>query len=135
MTINLQQMSLQRPTLQHGAVAAARVPFVQANDTAGLTRAAQALGFQATGVPGEFTHPDGSWVAMQNGRLERGHGTTHFRGVPQDLTQLPVLPRGQTTAAAQVPATNGPTVTSSLTRLGFAETVKNFFTHPDGGWV
>lgn len=135
MTINLQQMTLTRPALQHGATAAARVPFVQANDTAGLANAAQALGFQATGVPGEFTHPDGSWVAMQNGRLERGHGTTHFRGVPQDLTQLPLLPRGQQNAAVQIPAQWSANIAGTLTQGGFSETSKNFFAHPDGSWV
>lgn len=139
MAINLQNMSLQRPALQHGAVAAARVPFVAQNDTAALARAAQALGFQPSqaAVPGaaEFTHPDGSWVLMQNGRLERGFQQTHFRGMPQDLTALPMLPRGQNVAAAQIAPTYAANMPSTLTRAGFAESSKNFFAHPDGSWV
>jgi hypothetical protein len=134
MAINLSAMTLQRPAMQHGAVAAARIPFVQANDTAALAAAAQALGFKAVSA-NEFSHPDGSWLLMQNGRLERGHQQVHFRGVPMDLTQLPVLGVGQAVAAQQIAPTWSAGLAGQLTQAGFTESSKGFFAHPDGSWV
>lgn len=134
MSLNLTQMRERRPSLRHGAVAASRLPFVPANDAAALARAAQQLGFQSVG-PNQYQHQDGSWLALVGNRLERGHQTTQFRGVPVDITQLPVLPRGQAVAAQQVAPTATPTLRADLTRLGFTETVTNFFAAADGSWV
>jgi hypothetical protein len=134
MALNFNQMQTARPTLQHGAVAASRVPFIAANDTQALAQAAAQLGFTSIGQD-QFQHVDGSWLAMVNGRLERGHQNTLFRGVPQDLTQLPVLPVGQQVAAQKIPPVASPSLLADLTRAGFTETVKSFFASPDGSWV
>jgi hypothetical protein len=136
MTINLSQMTLQPPQFGHGAVAAARLPFVAANDSAGLAAAASSLGMSQVAA-NQFQHPtDGSWAVMNGGRVERGLGTTQFRGVPANLAALPSLPPGAACSAAAVaPSASASSIVSTLVGAGFVESSKSFFAHPDGSWV
>ncbi|MBI5509983.1 MAG: hypothetical protein HY903_14600 [Deltaproteobacteria bacterium] len=138
--INLQQMQLNRPGFEHGALAAARLPFIQNNDTAALQQAATALGFQSVGTD-QYQHPDGSWVMMNRGRVERGYQTQHFRGLPADVTQLPALRANQVAnaASAQLPQSipNGDLAAfqGALAKAGFAQVLPCYYSHPDGSWV
>ncbi|MBI5509957.1 MAG: hypothetical protein HY903_14470 [Deltaproteobacteria bacterium] len=144
MTINLAGMIPVAPAAPHGALAAARLPFIRGNDAAGLQAAATQLGFQAV-APNQYVHPaDGSWVAMTNGRLDRGYQTNVFRGKPVDLTTLPVGAPGAFggVASTQVPVTHLspatlPQLQTMLTRLGFVQLdpAVQYFGHPDQSWV
>lgn len=136
MTLNLNQMTLTRPALGHGAVAAARLPFVAAGDANALAQAAASIGMVSVG-PNQFQHPlDGSWVALNGTRIDRGVGNIMFRGVPANLAALPVIAGTTPCAAAQIqPGATGAALTAALTQAGFAESSKGFFAHPDRSWV
>jgi predicted RNA binding protein YcfA (HicA-like mRNA interferase family) len=136
MSINLSRVTLQQPQFEHGALATARLPFVQNINALGLARAATSVGMTQVAT-NQFQHPvDGSWAVLQGNRIERGVGNIHFRGVPADLMQLPVHPSGQTCAATHISKQlSGSALVANLTAAGFAETSKCFFTHPDGSWV
>ncbi|MBI5507725.1 MAG: hypothetical protein HY903_03115 [Deltaproteobacteria bacterium] len=140
MAIDLTTTRLQPPAVEHGALAAARLPFIQANDAAALAVEAKALGFRKVAAD-QYTHADGSWLVMANGRVERGYQGVHFRGVPVDLTQLPVAAPGAfgNRAAVAMPQSmpkGGRAAFKTLAlRHGFQEILPNYFSHPDGSWV
>lgn len=140
MTINFQNVTLTRPGQEHGSLAAARLPFVQTANSASLQQAVSGLGFTAVGTD-QYQHQDGSWAALNNGRIERGYQNIHFRGVPQDITQFAQIPAQQAagTAAANVPGTitNGDNAafSANLQASGFAQVLPNYFSHADGSWV
>ena len=138
MTLNLANMQRQAPAQEHASLAAARVPFVQANDAAALQNAAQQLGFQ-TVAPNQYVHPtDGSWVALNGGRLERGVGNVAFQGRPVDVGALPIAAIGAfgAVAAQKVPPQGGgPALAGQLTQLGFTQVLPSYFVHPDASWV
>ena len=137
MALNLAQMTLTPPQIQHGAAVSARLPMINAGDAQGLANAAAALGMQAVGT-NQYQHPvDGSWAILNGPRVERGIGNIHFRGMPVNLTTLTLLPQGQNCAARSIAPNNAnpAAVVAQLANAGFAETSKGFFAHADGSWV
>lgn len=138
MTLTVANMARVAPSTEHASLASARVPFLQANDAAGLAAAAAQLGFQNV-APNQFVHPqDKSWVALNGGRLERGFQNQIFQGRPTDLGALPVGGIGAfgAIAAQQVsPQNTGAALTQQLTRLGFVQVLPSYFVHPDQSWV
>jgi hypothetical protein len=138
MTLTLANMTRVAPSTEHSSLASARVPFVQANDAAGLANAATQLGFQNV-APNQYVHPqDQSWVAFNGGRLERGYKAQVFQGRPGDLGAFPVGGVGAfgSIAAQQVsPQAAGAALTQQLTQLGFVLVLPSYFVHPDQSWV
>lgn len=62
------------------ALAVAKLPFIP-NNARELAQVATRAGFRDVGN-GAYQHADGSWVALVNGRIERGHGNAAFQGLP-----------------------------------------------------
>jgi hypothetical protein len=137
-SINLSNKTSVRPGIEHGSVAAARIPFIGQNDSAGLQRAATQLGFTSVGTD-QYQHPkDKSWVVMNQGRLERGVASEIFAGKPVDLAALPMQPPGAFGAvAAQAldPSLSATRMKAELTKLGFTQVLPTYFVHPDQSWV
>ncbi len=138
MAINFQNVTLTPPSPEHGSLAAARMPFLNQLDSASLQAAVTALGFTSVGTD-QYQHADGSWVALNNGRIERGYNNIHFRGMPTDLMQSPSIDGSSVgqVAACNVAADSGdtPALRTSLQAAGFAQTLNNYYAHSDGSWV
>lgn len=160
MLINLSTMTRVKASAAHRAKAISQLPQVRANDLADLRTKALAAGFRDAGG-GEFTHPDGSWVTIVNGKIERGVNQElitdkgwlrESQRVKVTLAKAAALPTtaaafGQRTylqfghefaAVAKVPQI----VSNDLNELratalahGFVETRANFYQHKDGSWV
>lgn len=133
MPIDLAAMTLTPPAREHGSLAAAQLPFIAPDGRAALQDAATALGFTAVGTD-QYSHPDGSWVAMNGQRVERGFKLQHFRGVPPAVTGFPVAQQGTYTNVAAAGIAPAPTATrwsaaqlADLTKLGFVSVLPNYF--------
>jgi hypothetical protein len=138
MTINLTQLTFSAPQPGHGALVTARLPFIATGNQAAsdLAAAAQSAGMVQV-APNQFQHPlDGSWAILNGVRVDRGVGTTCFRGRVQDLLSLQVATGGPPCAAHAIsPQTPAASVVAPLVSAGFTEISKNYWTHPDGSWV
>lgn len=137
MPINVSQMQPVRLLPHHGALAAARLPFIAANDTATLSQQAQALGFAVVGTD-QYQHPDGSWLVMQGGRVERGYQAELWRGRSADILQFPQITAAQAPfAAAQISsrATDIAALQVQLQQAGFTPIAPHYYAHADGSFV
>lgn len=153
-SFNVANMQRVRASAQHSNLAVASLPWMTA-DSASLTSAARAAGFSRAGTD-QWTHADGSWVALINGRIERGVGNTVLNGVPPAPPPPPAAPSQGHRRYTQLPSSTWPwyqqntalgklpimadaaTARTELSARGFTSRTYGAterWAHPDGSYV
>lgn len=92
---------------KHGTLAVAHVPFLRRGNLAALQQALPPLGFKET-EPGVFRHHDGSWVAIVNNAIERGHKDTRFTNIPQPSGNPPTAQQSKSRSTTRGTAPKAP---------------------------
>lgn len=160
MAFKLSQMTRVKPSALHQGKAVAQVAQVRAKDAADLKTKALAKGF-VEAPDGRFTHEDGSWLAMVDGKVLRGLGNEIIDGTgwlragrreAAAAATLPALPLKAADFGTPVKAhfahgllalakvSPGTTLDPALlaadaAAAGFVKTRPNFYQHRDGSWV
>jgi hypothetical protein len=134
--------TLTQPSFEHGALAVAKVPRLDAPGAAAEAILKKA-GFTAAGA-NKYQAADGSWIqySANNQRWERGVGRKVFRGIPSSLDALGSVRFTKAEhgfyAIAYLPklvAGDAAATRAALVKAGFAATLPTFFSHPDGSFV
>lgn len=74
----------------------------------------------------EFMHQDGSWIAVINGRIERGVGNAKFQGMPHSNHQAPAQ-TGYSGSSSYSSSSNIPGLGGPVVGCGDLNALQNYF--------